>query len=128
MKIFGEKKAKGIKLSLAGLLAGTVNGLLGAGGGIIIIYALNKIVGEKELDKNGAFATALCIMLPISVLSVLIYSSRGHISMEGFGVFLLPAVIGGALGGVLLGKLNTAFLKKLFAGLVIISGILLLVR
>lgn len=128
MKIFSEKKAKGIKLSLAGLLAGTVNGLLGAGGGIIIIYALNKIVGEKELDKNGAFATALCIMLPISVLSVLIYSSRGHISMEGFGVFLLPAVIGGALGGVLLGKLNTAFLKKLFAGLVIISGILLLVR
>ena len=128
MKIFSEKKAKGIKLSLAGLLAGTVNGLLGAGGGIIIIYALNKIVGEEELDKNGAFATALCIMLPISVLSVLIYSSRGHISMEGFGVFLLPAVIGGALGGVLLGKLNTAFLKKLFAGLVIISGILLLVR
>lgn len=128
MKIFSEKKAKGIKLSLAGLLAGTVNGLLGAGGGIIIIYALNKIIGEKELDKNGAFATALCIMLPISVLSVLIYSSRGHISMEGFGVFLLPAVIGGALGGVLLGKLNTAFLKKLFAGLVIISGILLLVR
>ena len=128
MKIFSEKKAKCIKLSLAGLLAGTVNGLLGAGGGIIIIYALNKIIGEKELDKNGAFATALCIMLPISVLSVLIYSSRGHISMEGFGVFLLPAVIGGALGGVLLGKLNTAFLKKLFAGLVIISGILLLVR
>ena len=128
MKIFSEKKSKGIKLSLAGLLAGTVNGLLGAGGGIIIIYALNKIIGEKELDKNGAFATALCIMLPISVLSVLIYSSRGHISMEGFGVFLLPAVIGGALGGVLLGKLNTAFLKKLFAGLVIISGILLLVR
>lgn len=128
MKIFNEKKAKGIKLSLAGLLAGTVNGLLGAGGGIIIIYALNKIIGEKELDKNGAFATALCIMLPISVLSVLIYSSRGHISMEGFGVFLLPAIIGGALGGVLLGKLNTAFLKKLFAGLVIISGILLLVR
>ncbi|MBE6707356.1 MAG: sulfite exporter TauE/SafE family protein [Ruminococcaceae bacterium] len=128
MKIFSEKKAKGIKLSLAGLLAGTVNGLLGAGGGIIIIYALNKIIGEKELDKNGAFATALCIMLPISVLSVLIYSSRGHISMEGFGVFLLPAIIGGALGGVLLGKLNTAFLKKLFAGLVIISGILLLVR
>ena len=128
MKIFSEKKAKGIKLSLAGLLAGTVNGLLGAGGGIIIIYALNKIIGEKELDKNGAFATALCIMLPISVLSVLIYSSRGHISMEGFGVFLHPAVIGGALGGVLLGKLKTAFLKKLFAGLVIISGILLLVR
>ena len=128
MKIFSEKKAKGIKLSLAGLLAGTVNGLLGAGGGIIIIYALNKIIGEKDLDKNGAFATALCIMLPISVLSVLIYSSRGHISMEGFGVFLLPAIIGGALGGVLLGKLNTAFLKKLFAGLVIISGILLLVR
>ncbi len=128
MKILSEKKAKGVKLSLAGLLAGVINGLLGAGGGIIIIYALNNIVGEKELDKNGAFATALCIMLPISLLSVLIYSSRGHVSMEGFGVFLIPAIIGGALGGVLLGKLKASFVKKLFAGLVIVSGVLLLVR
>lgn len=128
MKIFNKDNSRLWLLALFGLLAGTVNGLLGAGGGIIIVFALNKILGDRALDKNGAFATALCIMLPISVLSVLIYSSRGHVSMEGFGVFIIPALLGGAVGGLLLGKLKTAFLKKLFAGLIIVSGILLIVR
>lgn len=128
MKIFNKDNSRLWLLALFGLLAGTVNGLLGAGGGIIIVFALNKILGDRALDKNGAFATALCIMLPISVLSVLIYSSRGHVSMDGFGVFIIPALLGGAVGGLLLGKLKTAFLKKLFAGLIIVSGILLIVR
>ena len=128
MKAFNKANSKWWLLAFGGLLAGTVNGLLGAGGGIIIIFALNKILGEKALDKNGAFATALCIMLPISILSVFIYSARGHVSMEGFGVFIIPALLGGAVGGLLLGKLKASFIKKLFAGLVIISGILLIVR
>lgn len=128
MKIFSKDNSKWWLLALFGLLAGTVNGLLGAGGGIVIIFALNKVLGEKALDKNGAFATALCIMLPISLLSVIIYSSRGHVSMEGFGVFIIPALLGGAVGGILLGRLKTTFVKKLFAGLIIVSGIMLIVR
>ena len=128
MQIFDNSKSRWWLLALFGLLAGTVNGLLGAGGGIIIIFALNKILRDKTLDKNGAFATALCIMLPISLLSVFIYSSRGHVSMDGFWVFIIPALLGGAVGGLLLGRLKATLVKKLFAGLIIISGILLIVR
>ncbi len=117
-----------IKLVLAGLLAGLVNGLLGAGGGIVVVVALTRLLGNRLKDKNDAFATALCVMLPISLLSVVLYSLRGHMSTEGFGIFLLPALIGGAIGGFLLGKLKGTFVKRLFAILVIISGILLIVR
>lgn len=128
MRIFNKANRGWLPLALCGFLAGAVNGLLGAGGGIIIIFALNKILGEESLGKNGAYRHALCVMLPISILSVLIYSSRGHVSMDGFGVFIIPALLGGAVGGLLLGKLNSMLLKRLFAGLIVVSGILLIVR
>ena len=40
MKIFKKSSLKPILLVVGGLFAGFVNGLLGAGGGIIIIYLL----------------------------------------------------------------------------------------
>lgn len=115
-------------LLFTGLAAGFINGLLGAGGGIIIIFVLSRILPEMADDKNGAFAVALCVMLPISILSCAVYASRGSMSSEGFGIFILPALIGGALGGILLGKINSALLKKLFSALVAVSGIILIVR
>ena len=117
-----------VKLALAGTLAGFANGLLGAGGGIITVFALSKVMSGQLRGKNDTFANALCVMLPLSLLSCIIYAARGHMSVSGFGVLILPAIIGGALGGFLLGKLNASFMKRLFAGIVIISGILLIVR
>lgn len=115
-------------LALTGFLAGVVNGLLGAGGGIIIVFAISRLMPDVAKDKNGAFATALCVMLPVSALSAVIYASRGHMTLDGFGIFILPAVIGGAVGGFLLGKLRALLLRRLFAALVAVSGIILIIR
>ena len=126
-----RQKTSGDKLRLlilGGIAAGFVNGLLGAGGGIIVIYVLTRLYGEDIMKKNAVFGNALCVMLPISVLTCALYASRGSMRPEGVGVFAIPALLGGLLGGVLLGKLDTAFLKKSFAGLVIISGIIMMVR
>ena len=115
-------------LLLGGVIAGFANGLLGAGGGIIIVVIFSRLLSAQTEDKNDIFANALCVMLPLSLLSYAIYWSRGHIGTEGFGVFIIPALLGGALGGLLLGKLKAVFVRRLFASLVIISGILLAVR
>ncbi len=119
---------KAAALCLCGLFSGFVNGFLGAGGGIIIVFALSKILCGMAEDKNAAFATALCVMLPLSGVSAVMYALRGSINLEGFGIFALPAIIGGAVGGFLLGKLNSDLVKRLFAALTVISGILLIVR
>ncbi len=116
------------KLALAGILAGFANGLLGAGGGIITVFALSKVMSGQMNGKNDTFANALCVMLPLSLLSCIIYAARGHMSVSGFGVLILPAIVGGVIGGLLLGRLKAVFMKRLFSGLVIISGILLIVR
>ena len=96
---------KGVRAMVLGFFAGFLNGLLGAGGGIVAVWALGRgLEGELE-DGRDLFANALCVTLPISAVSCLCYALRGSLSTEGIGLYILPAILGGALGGVLLGKL-----------------------
>ena len=115
-------------LIAAGALCGFINGLLGAGGGIVAVFALRLALGDELSDSRDVFANALCVTLPISVLSCLSYALRGNLKINGIGLYVIPAILGGALGGVLLGKLKAASVRKLFSALVVISGILLIVR
>lgn len=128
MKSIPFKKDIVIKLAAMGALAGFLNGLLGAGGGIIIVLAINKYLKTVADDKNGAFATALCIMLPISLLSFILYSTNGHVSTEGFGLFIPSAILGGVIGGLILERIKPTSMKKFFAVLIAVSGVLLILR
>ena len=115
-------------LSTMGLLAGITNGLLGAGGGIIVVYALNAAFQDELNDKRDVFANALCVMLPISAVSCLGYALSGELRTEGLGIFIIPAILGGLCGGFLLGKIKASSLQKLFAAIVIYSGITLMIK
>lgn len=115
-------------LICAGLLCGLLNGLLGAGGGIIAVFALRLSLGDELSDTRDVFANALCVTLPISVISCLSYALRGDLKINGIGLYVIPAILGGLLGGLLLGKLKATSVRKLFSALVVISGILLIVR
>lgn len=119
---------QGIGIAGAGLLAGFANGLLGAGGGIVAVFAFSYFLRSGEYERRDLYANALCVMLPICAVSCLRYAAAGYLVTEGFGIYALPAVLGGIVGGSLLGRLRASLLKKLFGLLVIYSGILLIVR
>ena len=110
-----------------GFLAGIANGLLGAGGGIVIVLVLAKLLGDAA-NSRDIFANALCVMLPLTVISTVSYASRGGIDFDGFGIYILPAVAGGVAGGILLGRIKTSLLRALFSGIMVYSGISLMVR
>lgn len=114
-------------LIIGGICAGFVNGLLGAGGGIIVVYLLNSLLG-RDTDSRDVFANALCVMLPLSVLSCSIYFARGGISIEGLELIIIPAIAGGLVGAYLLSKIKPSALKTLFAALVAVSGIILILK
>ena len=116
-----------VPLALGGLFAGFANGLLGAGGGIIIIYLLSSLLKDKASSRD-IFANSLCVMFPISLVSCLVYFLRGGIEVPSLGLFLLPAVVGGVVGGFALSRINTTFLKKIFSLLVVISGVILALK
>ena len=123
------KKNKRVILFLiaGGVVSGFINGLLGAGGGIIIVFLLSRLLKEHS-DHRDVFANALCVMLPVSVVSCVVYVTRGTVSFDAFPPLVIPAISGGIIGGILLCKINTGALKKLFAVLVVISGMILIFK
>ena len=128
MEIVKHKNRGALYLAAAGTVAGVVNGLLGAGGGILIISALSRVMKDELPEKKDVFVNSLCVMLPISAVSCFLYALRGDLVADGFGIFALPAIAGGIVGGLLIEKINSVYLRRLFAALVIISGILLILK
>lgn len=106
--------------ALSGLGAGAVNGLLGAGGGLILVPALRTFTDVK---KNQLFPTSLAITAPLSLVSLAVYSLRGQVPFQA----ALPYILGGALGGLFAGlwgqKIPVRFLHKILGILILWGGI-----
>lgn len=115
-----------ILLGLVGLFAGFTNGLLGAGGGILIVFGMSRLLKSETASRRDHFANALAVMLPISIVSAISYLSRGRMSGVDFEAYLIPSIAGGILGGYLLDRLKLPLLKRLFALIVVWSGVYML--
>ena len=124
-------KGKLTVLAVGGFFAGMLNGLLGAGGGILLVFLITAILSTKsegKFSKKDAMAISLAVMLPISVFSAIRYYLSGNLDVSYAKGLLIPAVLGGLLGGVLLNKLKESFIIKIFAVLVIYSGASMILR
>ncbi|MEE0967902.1 MAG: sulfite exporter TauE/SafE family protein [Clostridia bacterium] len=115
-------------LAAGGLFGGLANGLLGAGGGIIMTFVLEAAMSESEMPRRDIFANVIAATLPISLLSAIIYGLKGNIQTERFGDFVIPAAAGGLIGAYLLQRINTVLLKRIFSLLVIWSGIYMIMK
>ena len=118
-------------VAIGGLLAGLCNGLLGAGGGIVVVLALSAALPDDEDSRQSLYANALCVMLPLSLLTLATYALRGDIP-DGFlgadyALLLLGAAIGGLLGALITDKLSSRVLKKIFAALTVLAGVLMVI-
>ena len=114
------KRTKHMGLILAGLGAGAVNGLFGAGGGMVLIPLLTLLTAVSD---DALFTTSICIILPICLVSL------GYTLLSGTAAWAeaLPYLIGSAAGGVLAGafgkKIPTAWLHRGLGLLIIWGGI-----
>ncbi len=107
--------------------AGVINGLLGAGGGVIMLYVIGAYLkGKGEESGKDAFATVIAVILPVSAVSAVTYALRGAIDMDVMQVMFVPAIAGGILGAYLTDRLPTKVIRGIFAVLVIVSGIRLI--
>ena len=113
-----KQKGEYWKYPLIGALAGTANGLFGAGGGLFLVPLFIKLT---KMEEKKAFATSVAVIFPLSVVSLIVYLLRGeNILSHG-----LPFVIGGITGGLVSGKLfsrvSALWLHRLF-GLLLVYG------
>ena len=105
---------------IAGLIAGMLNGFLGSGGGIILIFIMGVLMPDRE--PKDVFATAVLSILPMSAVSAYFYHRGGGVDLTEYAPYYSSALFGGVLGAVLLDKIPTALLKTVFAALMLIAG------
>ncbi len=109
-----------IILLLIGLVAGMLSGLVGVGGGIIIVPALVYFLAFSQKAAQG---TSLGILLlPVGVLAVSQYYKHGFIDVKVVLMVSLGFLIGGFIGSKLSLVLSPNTLKKIFAGMLIITA------
>ncbi len=114
---------------IIGVLAGFVNGVLGAGGGIIALLALQRLLGSTDDCKHDAFANALFIMLVLSAVSLLTYVKGNKLDNSGELILslVIPALLGGAVGAFLQNRFDIKILKLIFSVVIIYSGIRMII-
>lgn len=101
----------------AGIAAGIVNGLFGAGGGMILVPLLSKC---EEFSEKEVFSSSIVIILPICLISLLIGNG---LKLPWHAAW--PYLAGGGVGGVLavfLGKRTKPVLLHRILGLFILYG------
>ena len=105
---------------LSGALAGTVNGLFGTGGGILLVPLLLRV---HKLPAQKAFATSLAIILPLSAVTLFVYLGQTPLDWQAAFPYLLGGAAGGFAAGKWLKRLPVVWLRRLFGALLVVAGI-----
>ena len=112
---------KRITLSaLVGMVTGFANGLFGSGGGTLLVPALQKFF---KIETHKSHATALSVMLPLSVLSAFIYVRGDAVDWQVVLWVTVGGVPGGFVGAMLLSKISSKWLHRIFGGFMIAAAI-----
>ena len=130
MKIFFDANGRRslLRMTLYGICAGFINGLIGTGGGILIVFGIKRLIERDEKASRDVFANALAVMLPLSLVSAALYASSGRFPVNDFQKYIIPTALGGFVGGILLDKLKNEYLGKTFSLLVVFSGVYMIAR
>ena len=107
---------------LGGLGAGVINGLLGAGGGMVVVPLLSAM----GVQGKRSHATALMVIVPLSAVSAVLYLVQGRVGFADALPWLPGSLLGAYLGCRLMPKIATGWLKLLFGGLMLWGGVRLL--
>lgn len=116
---------KQIIIALAsGLVVGALNGFFGGGGGMVVVPILTFFL---YLTEKKAHATAIFVILPITIASAVIYIIKQQLDFLLVLMVGIGFVVGGIIGSLLLKKINNNTLKIIFAIVMIAAGIKMII-
>lgn len=115
-------KAK--RIMLAGGAAGLVNGLLGAGGGMVLV----PLLGTAELREKEVFPCSVAVILPLCAVSLCVSAFSRPLPWLAALPYLLGAIPGGLIAGAVGAKIPTLWLHRILGVVILWGGIRYLCR
>lgn len=114
------KKPNRWGIALAGLCAGAVNGLFGAGGGMVLVPLLTLLT---PMEDRAVFPASISIILPICLVSLAVTAATGEVAWQEALPYLLGSAAGGLLAGLWGKKIPTVWLHRGLGILILWGGI-----
>jgi uncharacterized membrane protein YfcA len=116
----------GIFLAL-GAVAGTLAGLLGVGGGLIIVPVLLWVFLHQGMDPSVvvhlAVGTSLASIIVTSVASIIAHNRRGAVRWPVVALLAPGIVVGAWVGAVVADLLPSIWLQRVFGCFAIVVGL-----
>lgn len=107
-------------LILAGIGAGAVNGLFGAGGGMVLVPLLTWL---SDLEDRDVFPASVSIILPMCFVSLAFSFSGVTVPHKQTFLYIIGSAIGGIAAGLFGRKIPTLWLHRLLGALILWGGI-----
>lgn len=111
-------------LILTGLLAGSLSGFVGIGGGIVMVPALVWLLGYSQHQAQG---TSLAVLvLPVVFFAAWNYHKVHPLDLKAVGIIAGAFLIGGFMGSKMALALPADAVKKVFGVIMIVAAMKLI--
>ena len=107
-----------------GLLAGTISGLIGIGGGIFLVPVLVFCFSFSQKQAEGT--TLAAMVPPIGALAAYVYYKAGYVNVPAALWIAAGFLFGGLLGARFATALNPEILRRVFGAVAVIIGVRML--
>ena len=104
----------------AGISAGIINGLLGAGGGMVLSPLLSKYA---RLEEDTLFPCSIAILLPVCIVSLLFSTGWEEFIFPDALPYLTGSLLGGICAGIWRKRIPVLWLHRLLGVLILWGGI-----
>lgn len=107
-------------LCLAGFLAGCINGLFGAGGGMVLVPLLGV---TRCFTDDAVFSASVAVILPVCLTSLLCSAAGSSLPWGTAWPYLIGGALGGACAGFWGQKIPRRYLHRILGILILWGGI-----
>ena len=117
-----------VLLLTTGIFAGTIAGLFGIGGGVVIVPALYYIFTLAEIDEQSrmhlAVGTSLANIIPTSIISAYSHYKMKAVDFKLVRLVTPSLIIGVIFGALVVSNISGSFLMIIYAFLLFLIALL----